>query len=204
MAETNETLLVLASNSPRRRQLLKEAGYEFRVVPPPWPEPHYAGCALEPAKFAEAASYYKARSAASLCRNSVILAADTVVVRDGRIFGKPADRDDARRILQSLAGTRHEVITGIAVLDSRTGKRLLAHDRTVVFMRPMSAEQLEQYLDSGQWKDKAGAYGIQDCRDEFIEKIEGSFTNVVGLPMELVGRVLSRFGVVPRSGRQTA
>lgn len=188
---------VLASNSPRRRQLLGEAGYDFKVVSPPWPEP--AGDEINPsaAEFAQAASYFKARSVASLCRSHVILAADTVVARDGRVYGKPADREDARRILSSLSGTTHEVITGVTLLDPRSGRRIITMDRTGVTMRRMLPAELDEYLDSGEWQDKAGAYGIQDIGDKFVESISGSFSNVVGLPMELVIDLLERFNIAP-------
>jgi len=195
--------LILASDSPRRQQLLAEAGYAFKVIAPPWPEPSSVELHVVPADFAEAASYYKARAVAGLCRSGVILAADTVVALGKSIFGKPLDRKDARRILSTLAGTRHEVVTGVTVLDARSGRRLIAHDRTWVHMRPMSEPDLEAYLDSGQWQDKAGAYGIQDCGDRFIERIEGSFTNVVGLPMELVGELLKQFSVSPSAPRRS-
>jgi septum formation protein len=188
---------ILASDSPRRRQLLREAGYDFRIVSPPWPEPSADDVGHAAAQFAQASSYFKARSVASLVRSSVILAADTVVTRGGRIFGKPTDRDHARDILLSLAGTTHEVITGVTVLEPRSGRRVIAMDRTEVTMRPMSPRELEEYLDSGEWRDKAGAYGIQDIGDRFIERIQGSFSNVVGLPMELVAELLGRFHIQP-------
>lgn len=188
---------VLASNSPRRRQLLSEAGYDFKVVSPPWPEPTAEAINRNAAEFAQAASYFKARSVASLCRSNVILAADTVVARDGRVFGKPVDREDARQILLSLSGTTHEVITGVTVLDPRSGRRVITMDRTTVTMRQMSPSELEEYLDSGEWQDKAGSYGIQDIGDKFVERISGSFSNVVGLPMELVTDLLERFHIEP-------
>lgn len=188
---------VLASNSPRRRQLLSEAGYDFKVVSPPWPEPAAEEMHRSAAAFAQATSYYKARSVASLCRTKVILAADTVVARDGRIFGKPVDREDARQILSSLSGTTHEVITGVTVMDPRSGRRVITMDRTAVTMRLMTPEELDQYLDSGEWQDKAGAYGIQDIGDKFVAGINGSFSNVVGLPMELVTGLLERFDIQP-------
>jgi septum formation protein len=188
---------ILASNSPRRRQLLSEAGYYFKVVTPPWPEPEAEEAHRNATEFAQAASYFKARSVASLSRTNVILAADTVVARDGQIFGKPVDREDARRILSSLSGTTHEVITGVTVLDPRSGRRIIAKDRTGVTMRRMSPAQLEEYLDSQEWQDKAGAYGIQDIGDKFVERVDGSFSNVVGLPMELVTDLLERFDIRP-------
>jgi septum formation protein len=188
---------ILASDSPRRRQLLREAGYDFRVVSPPWPEPRAEDMNRTPDQFAQASSYYKACSVASLVRSSVILAADTVVARGGRIFGKPADRDQAREILLSLAGTTHEVITGVTVLEPRSGRRIITMDRTGVTMRRMSDQELDEYLSSGEWRGKAGAYGIQDIGDRFIERINGSFSNVVGLPMELVTDLLERFDIRP-------
>ncbi len=188
---------ILASNSPRRRELLGEAGYDFRVISPPWPEPTAGGRGADATDFARATSYYKARSVASICRNSVIVAADTVVARDGQIFGKPADREDARRILTALGGTTHEVITGVTVLDPRSGQRVITMDRTEVTMRRMTAPQLEEYLDSEEWQDKAGAYGIQDVGDRYVERFVGSFSNVVGLPMELLADVLQRFAIFP-------
>ncbi len=188
---------ILASDSPRRRQLLREAGYDFKVVSPPWPEPSAEDMDRAADQVAQAASYFKARSVASLVRSNVILAADTVVARGGRIFGKPADRDEARLILLSLAGTTHEVITGVTVLEPRSGRRIIAMDRTAVTMRRMSPRELDEYLDSGDWRDKAGAYGIQDVGDRFVQRIEGSFSNVVGLPMELVADLLERFHIQP-------
>lgn len=196
--------LILASNSPRRRQLLAEAGYVFKVISPPWPEPGSEDLACDAVAFAQAASYYKARSVASLSKGGVVLGADTVVAREGRIFGKPLDRDDARRILSSLAGTTHEVITGVAVLDRRSHRRVITFDRTRVRMRAMTDDELREYLDGGEWQDKAGAYGIQDIGDKFVEAIEGSFSNVVGLPMELVSKTLGLFGIRPQAGSSTA
>lgn len=189
--------LILASNSPRRRQLLAEAGYAIEVVSPPWPEPGTEDLVCEAARFAEVAAWYKASSVASLRANGIILAADTVVTRDGQIYGKPADRDDARRILSSLSGTTHEVVTGVAILDSASHRRRISRDRTVVRMRAMSPAELDDYLDGGEWQDKAGAYGIQDIGDKFVEGICGSFSNVVGLPMELVARLLEEFEIWP-------
>ncbi len=111
------------------------------------------------------------------------------------MFGKPLDRDDARTILSNLSGTTHRVITAVTLLDATTGRRLIRHDSTAVTMKPLSDNQLEAYLDTGAWAGKAGAYGIQDRGDAFVESIDGSFTNVVGLPMELLGRMLADWGI---------
>lgn len=186
--------LILASASPRRAELLREHGYAFRVIVPPVPEPASIGPGLLPAAMAAALSHFKARAVAAVQRAGLILGADTIAAAgDGTIFGKPSDCEDARRILSRLMGTAHEVITGVTLLDAATGRRDIRTDRTLVTMRAVSAGQLESYLDSGQWEGKAGAYGIQDKDDPFVERIDGSYTNVVGLPMELLADMLKDF-----------
>ncbi len=185
--------IILASQSPRRAALLREAEIAFEVAAPKYEEPSTPEWHASPAEFAEAASYYKAASVAEDYPDRIILGADTVVAYGGEIFGKPADEADARRILSTLAGTMQDVITGVTLLQPATGKRLIRHDTTRVFMRSMSEDELAEYLASGDWQGKAGAYGIQDSGDRFIERIEGSFSNVVGLPIELVREMLSQF-----------
>ena len=166
----------------------------FEVRVPPYEEPAAPCPAVSPAQQAEALSYFKARSVAATLEQGLVLGADTVVAYRGRVFGKPADAADARRILQTLAGTTHEVITGIALVDAATGRRRIGHDVTRVTMKAMTPAELQAYLASGRWQGKAGAYGIQDHDDAFIERIAGSFSNVVGLPMELLARMLDEFG----------
>ena len=133
---------------------------------------------------------------AALVGTGCVLAADTIAALGNRVFGKPADRDDARRILQSLSGTTHQVITGVTLLDAASGAWLIRHDSTDVTMRRLAEREVEDYLDGGEWMGKAGAYGIQDKGDAFVERIEGSFTNVVGLPMELLARMLEEFSAL--------
>jgi len=186
---------ILASRSPRRADLLTEAGYRFQVVPPPLAEPPDAPGAA-PGPLAEALAYFKARSVQARRPDRIVLGADTVVAHEGEIFGKARDADDARRLLATIAGTRHAVTTGLAVLvPARRGgepHRLLAADTTAVTVKPLTDEQVDAYVASGEWRDKAGAYAIQETADAFVERIEGSFTNVVGLPMELLERVFER------------
>jgi len=182
--------LILASASPRRAQLLREHGYDFTVVVPPIGEPALRDAHLPAAQQAEALSYFKAGSVLSKVPHGCILGADTVAALEGRIFGKPADRADARRILTVLGGTTHQVITGVTLLDAASQVRLIRHDVTLVTMRKLGDARLDAYLDSGEWQDKAGAYGIQEVHDEFVERIDGSFTNVMGLPMELLSAML--------------
>ena len=189
--------LILASLSPRRCELMREHGYEFEVMTPPLQEPENFDTGLSPEQLAQALSYFKAQSVHSRVDRGAILAGDTIVAFEDRIFGKPVDRDDARSIIKALAGTTHHVITGVTLLDALSDDRLMRHDSTAVTMRTLTDDEVEAYLDTGAWQGKAGAYGIQDRADAFVEKIEGSFTNVVGLPMELVRQMLAEWGVSP-------
>lgn len=193
--------LILASESPRRAALLRAAGYEFDVARPGIDEPDRLAGNPPPAHLAEALSYLKARSLAKGLGEGVVLAGDTVAARDGKVFGKPADRADARRILCALMGTTHHVITAVTVLDAACGRRRIAHACTAITMHRMNETELTNYLDSGEWSGKAGAYGIQDHADAFVSAIDGSFSNVVGLPMELVGEMLAEFGIYPVTGQ---
>ena len=188
--------LVLASASPRRAQLLRDAGYSFKIVTPPIPEPQTPRPGVSPAQEAEALSYFKARAVAGVVRRGLIIAADTVVAFGNEVFGKPADEADARRILTRLMGTTHQVITGVTLADAAGDQRAIAHDVTYVTMRSAldgSGDELEAYLATGAWYGKAGAYGIQDRDDPFVQTIRGSFSNVVGLPLELLGRMLAEW-----------
>ncbi|HUS93284.1 MAG TPA: Maf family protein [Phycisphaerae bacterium] len=185
--------LVLASSSPRRRQLLADAGLSFDVVPPPFGEPEELPEDLTPTRRAEALAYFKARAVAECRPEACVLGADTIVAADGRVLGKPADRADAERMLRGLSGTRHAVITGVALL-MPCGRRLIASETTYVTMRPMTEQEIADYLASGEWIGKAGAYAIQETADRFVVGLEGSFSNVVGLPVELVERLIGRAG----------
>jgi MAF protein len=185
--------LILASQSPRRSALLAQAGIPFEAVAPAFDEPATNGLHPDPAGFAELAGYHKAASIAEAYADRIILGADTVVAVNDEIFGKPADLADARRILDKLLGTTQQVITGVTLLHPAGGRRLTQHDVTHVTMRHMSQQELDAYLAVGDWEGKAGAYGIQGEADKFVERIEGSYTNVVGLPIELVQAMLREF-----------
>jgi len=180
--------LVLASTSPRRRQLLKEAGYEFEVI-----EPALGEIRLHkqpPEIMVEAEAYGKARQVVDQVEDGVVIAADTLISLENAVFGKPADLAQAKEILRKLSGTTHWVISGLCLIDAATRNRLIAYDRTKVTMAKMSDAEIEEYVASGQGLDKAGAYAIQESSDKYIEKIEGSFSNVAGLPLELLERML--------------
>ena len=187
----------LASRSPRRRELLIRAGYRFRAVPPRIHEPAYIPPGVPPAQVAEAMAYFKARSVAEALRREIVLGADTVVTCAGRTFGKAADPEQARGMLRGISGTRHTVTTGLAVLvpprpPRPRPRRYIASDTTVIILRELSDDEINAYVASGEWRDKAGAYAIQETADAFVDRIEGSFTNVVGLPMELLERMLEQ------------
>jgi|CXWL01.1.fsa_nt_gi membrane dipeptidase len=185
--------LILASASPRRAQLLQDFGLSFEIVPAPEDEPPVPEAHDDAAQWAERVSLQKAQGVARRVQGGLILAGDTIATLGHRAIGKPADRAHAGQILRSLAGTTHQVITALALLDAQTGRSMVRHDVTQVRMRRLSDLEIEEYLDTGEWKGKAGAYGIQDCGDKFVERIEGSFTNVVGLPVELLGRMFSEW-----------
>jgi len=201
--ETPIQELIIASASPRRRDLLAQAGFDVRVICPPLDEPDDMGHDVPVAAHAEALSYFKARSVAAMIERGILIAADTLVAFDSRVYGKPTNENDARRILETLAGTTHQVVTGVTLLDAATARRLISHDITTVTMRPMPRNAMERYLAGGSWKGKAGAYGIQDHGDAFIESIDGSFTNVVGLPMELLTSMLEQWGIAPTASNKT-
>jgi septum formation protein len=163
----------------------------LQVVPPPLDEPSRRPKGMSPRQWAESLSHFKARCVARMgYQDDCILAADTVCALGDRVIGKAADADEARLILHELSHNPHQVITGVTVLTP--GRRRIASDSTTVFMHPMTDEQIDAYIESGEWIGKAGAYAIQETADRYVDRIEGSFTNVVGLPMELVLQMLER------------
>lgn len=190
--------LVLASSSPRRRELLREAGYRFEVKPPPLDDRGVART-VSPGAYVESLAYLKAMAAidAHGLEGALVLGADTVVELGGELIGKPADEADARRILTQLSGSEHNVLTGLALLDVPGGRRFLAHDVTTIHMRPMTAGEIGAYVASGEAQGKAGAYALQETGDRFVERMQGSMTNVVGLPMELFEQLLREAGYDP-------
>lgn len=198
----SERTLILASGSPRRRELLKEAGFEFIVVTPDVDESVSPRTA--PARACVSIARRKARAAARMLQKSdsaarsLIVAADTIVYLRGELLGKAADAAHARRILRKLSGGVHFVYTGVCCIAIPTGETRAFFVKTAVTMRPWSAREIENYIKSGEWKGKAGAYAIQESADRFVTKLDGSFTNVVGLPMERVGETLVKLNIRPR------
>ena len=181
--------VVLASTSERRRRLMEEAGYDFEVEAPGFEED--ALHPMDPSVLAEALAWAKARAVSERIGRGVVIGADTIVALDGDVIGKPEDPDDARRILGRLSGSTHEVITGLCVLNAGSrGERVIGADVTRVTMRRLTDEELDAYVAGGEGLGKAGAYAIQETGDRFITSMDGSFTNVVGLPMPMLARFL--------------
>jgi septum formation protein len=192
-AATDTQRLILASSSPRRRELLREARYDFEAIDPAHEEPGLDIPGLTPAQRAEALAYFKARSVFERRPGAVVLGADTICAVDNEVMGKPEDAGHARRMLRKLSRTPHRVITGVALLSAE--RRRIASEVTMIQMRPMSPSELDAYIASGEWIGKAGGYAIQETADRFVTRVDGSFSNVVGLPMGLVRRLLSEAGV---------
>ena len=189
----NSTKIILASASPRRSDLLAQMGYVFETIPADVDETVHAGA--DPAEEAVRLAVAKAEEGAASAAQAVVIGADTLCALDGQILGKPRDREDAVEMLRRLSGTRHHVITGICVLDTATGRRVAESVSTAVTMRPMTNEQIREYVDSGEADGKAGAYAIQETADRYVLNIEGSFDNVVGLPTERLAEILAGFGL---------
>ncbi len=183
---------ILASKSPRRRELLKKAGYKFEVAEPLINEKDFDSEQISPCEYAKQLAIAKAMSVAQKLQDKFVVGADTIVDFDGRIVGKAADAAQAEKIIRMLFNAPHRVITGLAIICKKKSIEIVDSDTTIVYPRPMTEEQLAEHINSGVWRDKAGAYAIQENSDRFVEKIEGSLTNVMGMPMELFQRLLKR------------
>lgn len=174
-------MLVLASTSPRRRELLKSLGIVFQTVVPPFeekPTPLPAG--EEALYFAE----QKARSVADKCPNSLVLASDTLIECEGEKLGKPKDKSDAKRMLRLLSGKMHRLYTALVFFDTRDGSFKKHLETVFVTFKPLTPEQIENYVASGEPMGKAGAYAIQEKGNELVQKVEGDINAVVGLPLK--------------------
>lgn len=194
--------LILASASPRRRDLLREAGYEFRVVTAPVSEGEEAHAGIDALVMENAR--LKCLAVAQDCPEAIVIGSDTLVALDEQPLGKPRDLDHAFQMLESLAGKTHVVATGVCLAASGLGRKTCFAVRTLVSFRPLSANQIRGYLDLIDPLDKAGAYAAQEHGDLIIESLQGSWTNVVGLPMERLREELKTFGIQDPSPCQPA
>ena len=184
---------ILASGSPRRRQLLEQIGLrDFTVRPTDADESLPAG--IHPGEAVERLSARKGMAARLQAGpEALILAADTVVALDGAILGKPGGREEAVSMLTALSGRTHQVYTGVTLI--RGEEILTEHEVTAVTFRPLAAAEIDAYVQSGEPMDKAGAYGIQSLGALLAERLEGDYFNVMGLPLCRLGRMLARFGL---------
>ena len=184
--------ICLASSSPRRQQILKDLGLDFVVSHPVKYKEKLSG--LDPEALVCHNALGKAKEVGEKYTNSIIIGCDTVVVFNNEILGKPINHDDANAMLKKLSGNYHSVYSGLAVIDMQKNKELVGYDKTEVKFKDLSGKEINDYVESGGPLDKAGAYGIQECGGEFVESIKGSFSNVVGLPKELLIRFLAELG----------
>lgn len=186
--------LILASQSPRRAEILRAVGWNFEAQPANIDESVFAG--EDAVSYVKRLALTKAKTVASRNSASLVLGADTTVVSNAEILGQPIDDDDARRMLRVLSGQWHEVVTGVALVDPQEpSKALVDHETTRVRFAEMSAEQIDWYVATGEPRGKAGAYGIQGKAALFIEEIAGDYFNVMGLPIRLVFEMLGSWRI---------
>jgi septum formation protein len=192
--------LILASASPRRADLLRQLGVEFQIAPTGVREVE-----KEPLSAGETArinAYRKARAAAKKHPDALVLGVDTVVALGGALFGKPATLGEAEQIVLTLAGKTHRVVTGVCLLHLRAHRQRIFFEETAVTFRPLTREDIHRYHAEVNPLDKAGAYGIQEHGEMLVEAIDGSFSNVIGLPLERLAAELPAFGIrVPSAER---
>ena len=170
--------------------MLAEAGYRFEVVVPEVDESAFAVEGVSAEKYTERVALAKAGSVAERVGECLVIAADTVADFAGEIIGKPADAEQALRITAKLFSSPHRVVTGVAIVRLCDGTELVRSDSTTVYPKRLTPEQIAGHISSGEWRDKAGAYAIKQGGDEFIERIDGSLSNVMGLPTELLETML--------------
>ena len=185
--------IILASASPRRKELLEKIGLRFEVEPSNYEEDMHSG--LEPHEFAQKISLEKAKVVASKHKNAIVIAADTFVVFGGQILGKPHTEEDARKMLETISGNSHSVITGFSIIDTGKNKTLSKSVETKVYVRKLTMAEIDAYVKSKEPLDKAGAYAIQGLGAVIVERIEGDYFNVVGLPLSALTEALKEFGI---------
>ncbi|MDA8212554.1 MAG: Maf family protein [Clostridia bacterium] len=185
--------LILASASPRRRDLLQQLGLEFSIQVSNVDET--VDVSLAPGLLVESLARQKAEHVAGMVKTGIVIGADTVVVQDDSILGKPAGPEEAAAMLRRLSGTSHRVITGVALIDAATGRERVEHEVTTVRFRELQNREIANYIASGEPADKAGAYAIQGLGSVFVLGIEGCYFNVVGLPVARLAGMLKDFGI---------
>jgi septum formation protein len=183
-------VLILASSSPRRKELLQSLGLKFEVAVKPVSEEVTA--AMDPGAVVEMLSLRKAQAVARTREHGLVIGSDTVVVHNGEILGKPENAQHAKEMLVKLQGNAHYVYSGVAIIDATTGKQEVTHQKTKVILKSMTTAEIEAYVSTGEPMDKAGAYAIQGVASIFVAGIEGCYFNVVGLPLERLADLLKK------------
>jgi septum formation protein len=185
--------IILASSSPRRKELLGKIGLKFTVDPSEYPEDRHSD--LNPEGRVKSISLGKALAVAKKYEDAIIIAADTLGILRGKIIGKPPTADAARTMLREMSGKSHRVITGLTIYDTANRKLVTRSVETRVYFKKLSSEEIENYIKSGEPLDKAGAYAIQGLGSVIIEKIDGDYYNVMGLPLNALAESLKEFGI---------
>lgn len=185
--------LILASASPRRAELLRQLKLDFEIVPSDAPE--VFDDHLSPLELCQLNAHHKARTVAKKIPDALVLGADTLVFLDLKIFGKPANMAEAKKMLMQMQGRTHQVVTGVSLIHLREHKERIFAISTDVIFRPLTAEQIDEYLSKINPLDKAGGYAIQQSGELIVSEISGSFSNVVGLPIEAVEAELLAWGI---------
>jgi len=185
--------IILASQSPRRKQLLEQIGLKFEIDPSNYEED--MSLKMEPSKLAEFLSLGKAKDVAGRHKNSIIISADTIVAVDDEVFGKPKTPEKAKYMLRKLSGRAHSVITGFSIIDTETNKQISKSVETKVYFKDIPEQEMDAYIVTGEPLDKGGSYAIQGLAALFVEKIEGDYFNIVGLPILALTTELKNFGI---------
>ena len=185
--------IILASASPRRKDLLKQVGINFEIDPSNYEEEKHLN--LEPHELAKYLSLQKAKDVATRHKKSIIIAADTFVVFEGKIIGKPNSAEEEKERLNKMSGRFHSVITGFTIIDTETNKMVSKSVETKVYFKNISLEEIDSYVASKEPMDKGGGYAIQGLGGILIDKIEGDYYNVVGLPLAVLVEELKIFGI---------
>lgn len=185
--------IILASSSPRRKELLKKLGIPFEVVASQFEE--LMDSTIDSHSLAKKLSFGKAQAVASYYKNSIIIAADTFIVCNGELMGKAHTEAEARKMLNKLSGRQHLVITGFAVIDTQTNRTISYSEQSTVYIKKLNKKDIDDYIKSGEPFEKAGAYAIQGLGAKIIEKYEGDYFNIVGLPINSLSKTLAEFGI---------
>jgi len=185
--------VILASASPRRKELLEKIGLVFEVEPSNCEE--NIDSRLGPHELAREISLKKAGAVAGRHKDAIVIAADTFIVFGGRILGKPLTENEARKILETINGGSHSVITGFSIIDTTDNRTVTGSVETKVYIRKLTPAEIDAYVSSGEPMDKAGAYAIQGLGAVIVERIEGDYFNVIGLPLSALTEALKEFGI---------